>query len=75
MPKLKLSNEELQAIITDYNNGISMDKITKKYHHDKNTLKRYFQEHNVDIKLRNRAEAMAYSMEVKKANALKKNIM
>ena len=40
MPKLKLSNEELNSIIQDYTNNISMRDIVKKYHHDKNTLKR-----------------------------------
>jgi len=53
MPKLNLSEEELNNILTDYNNGISMADICKKYHHNKNTLKKYFQDHNVDIHLRN----------------------
>lgn len=72
MPKLQLSNEELNNIITDYNSGISMDEITKKYHHDKNTLKKYFQEHNIDIKIRNQSEALTCSFKVKEANDLKR---
>jgi hypothetical protein len=41
MPKLKLSNEELNNIIFDYSSGMSMDNVVKKYHHDKNTLKKF----------------------------------
>ena len=72
MPKLQLSNEELSNIIKDYTNGISMDEITKKYHHDRSTLKKYFQEHNIDIKLRNRIEALKISQRKKEADKAKR---
>ena len=42
MPKLILSKEELNDIIKDYNNGMSITRIVKKYHHDRNTIKRIF---------------------------------
>lgn len=72
MPKLKLSNEELNNIINDYNNGISMTEITKKYHHDRKTLKKYFQENNIDIKIRNIAEALQCSQKKKESDILKR---
>ena len=72
MPNLKLSDSELNNIITDYNNGMSMDQITKKYHHDKNTLKKYFKKHNIDIVLRNRQEAILCSQKRQKANEEKR---
>lgn len=58
MPKLQLSNEELNSIISDYTNGMSMDNVIKKYHHDKNTLKRIFNEN--DIKIRDRKESRKF---------------
>lgn len=61
MPKLELSNEELNNIITDYTNGISMENIVKKYHHDKNTLKRILMEN--DITIRNKIEAIQLARE------------
>ena len=41
MPKLKLSEKELADILADYNNGMSMGNVAKKYHHNARTLKRY----------------------------------
>ena len=70
MPKLKLSNEELNNIIQDYTNNISMREIVKKYRHDKNTLKRILQEN--DVKLRNRAEALKYSPKKHEADIAKR---
>ena len=61
MPKLELSNEELNNIIVDYTNGISMENIVKKYHHDKNTLKRILMEN--DITIRNKIEAIQLARE------------
>jgi DNA-binding transcriptional regulator WhiA len=55
MPKLKLSNEELNNIIFDYSSGMSMDNVVKKYHHDKNTLKKILKENNIQV--RDRKEA------------------
>ena len=72
MPKLNLSEEELNNILTDYNNGISMADICKKYHHNKNTLKKYFQDHNVDIHLRNQKEALYVSQKKKESDKLKR---
>lgn len=69
MPKLILSKEELNDIIKDYNNGMSITRIVKKYHHDRNTIKRIFQENN--IKIRNMSEALLCSPEKKKADATK----
>lgn len=66
MPKLVLSNEELKNIIQDYENGVSIGKLEKKYHHDKNTLKRVLQEN--DIKIRNRSEALKCSQIKKEAD-------
>ena len=70
MPKLVLSDEELNSIIQDYNNNISMSAIVKKYHHDKNTLKRILQERN--IKIRNKAEALQCSQNKLKADVTKR---
>lgn len=75
MPKLKLSNEELNNILIDYNNGMSMSGITKKYHHDKNTLKKYFIEHNINIHIRNKSESLSCSQEKKKSDLLKRSYM
>lgn len=71
MPKLILSDEELNNILTDYNSGMSMADVSKKYHHNNNTLKKYFIEHN--IPLRNRREALSAS-EKKKISDLKKRM-
>lgn len=73
MPKLKLSNEELNNILTDYNNGMSMSGITKKYHHDKNTLKKYFTEHNINVYIRNRSESLSCSQEKQKSDLLRRS--
>ncbi len=62
MPKLKLSKEELNNIIKDYNSGITMEQITKKYHHDKNTLKQIFAENNVKIRTKAEAIQLRYDM-------------
>ena len=47
MPKLQLSNEEISNIISDYNNGMTITNVAKKYKHDRQTLKKYFQDHNI----------------------------
>lgn len=70
MPKLILSNEELNNIIKEYNNGVSINAIVKKYHHDKNTLKRILQENN--IKIRNQTEALQCSQQKNKTNIVKR---
>jgi intein-encoded DNA endonuclease-like protein len=70
MPKLELSNEELNNIITDYNNGMSVNELIKKYHHDRNTLKRFLQENGV--KLRDRTEALRCSPSKKEADKAKR---
>ena len=75
MPKLNLSNEELNNIIFDYTNGMSMTNIGKKYHHDPKTLKRYFQEHNLNIKLRNKSEALQCSQKKKESDNLKRKYL
>ena len=41
MPKLILSDEELNNILVDYNNGMSMNDIGKKYHHNHNTAPQF----------------------------------
>lgn len=70
MPKLNLSKEELNNIIQDYTNNLSMIELTKKYHHDKNTLKRILQENNIII--RNRSEALKVSKKKQEADILKR---
>ena len=59
MPKLKLSEKELADILADYNNGMSMGNVAKKYHHNARTLKRYFLENNIHV--RNMTEALEAS--------------
>lgn len=70
MPKLKLSDEELNNIIQDYTNNIPMSGIVKKYHHDKNTLKRILQENGV--KIRNRTEALQCSAKKQESDKIKR---
>ena len=67
MPKLNLSIEELNNILNDYNNGMSMHDISEKYHHSHKSLRRYFLEHNIPI--RNKKEALLVSEKKKKADA------
>ncbi len=73
MPKIVISDLELNQIIEDYNNGLSMGDVVKKYHHDKNTLKKLFQEKN--IKIRNRSEALLSSKKKKQADDSKRKYM
>lgn len=70
MPKLKLSNEELNNIIKDYNNNLSMGDITKKYHHDRKTLNRILQENG--IKIRSMSEALKCSQKKQETDKLKR---
>ena len=42
MPKLELSSEELQKILNDYEDGMSLADVGQKYHHNANTLKILF---------------------------------
>ena len=70
MPKLILSNEELNNIIQDYTSNISMRELIKKYHHDRNTLKRILQENG--IILRNRTTALKCSPKKQEADILKR---
>lgn len=70
MPKLNLSKKELNNILTDYNSGISLNGICKKYHHDRATLVKYFQEH--DIKVRTRGESLKCSQAKQDADAAKR---
>ena len=58
MPKLQLSNEEISNIISDYNNGMTITNVAKKYKHDRQTLKKYFQDHNIEINFRSRSESL-----------------
>lgn len=69
MPKLKLSEKELMDILADYNSGMSMGDVARKYHHNAGTLKRYFLEHNISV--RNRTEALIASKK-KESGDLKK---
>lgn len=71
MPKLILSDEELNSILVDYNNGISMNDIEKKYHHNHNTIKKYFLEHNIPV--RNKQESLLVSNK-KKESGIKKRV-
>lgn len=52
MPKLELSSEELQKILNDYEDGMSLADVGQKYHHNANTLKKYFLEHNIYVRSR-----------------------
>lgn len=70
MPKLILSNEELNNIIQDYTSNISMRELIKKYHHDRNTLKRILQENG--IILRDRKTALKCSPKKQEADILKR---
>lgn len=70
--KLKLSKEELDNILLDYEKGFSLLSISKKYHHNPNTLKKYFKENNIDIILRNKTEGIKASPKKKIADELKR---
>lgn len=70
MPKLNLSKEELNNILIDYNNGIPLSGICKKYHHSRVTLVKYFQEHG--IKIRTKGESLRCSQAKQNADAAKR---
>lgn len=70
MPKLQLSKEELDNILVDYNSGMSMADVGKKYHHNHNTLKRYFIEHGIPV--RSRAESLLVSTKKKEGDIKKR---
>ena len=48
---LQLPEEEIQEIISKYQNGKRLDLLCKEYHHDYKTLKRIFLERGVEIKI------------------------
>lgn len=50
-----MTQQEISAMIIDYENGMTMNDIIKKYHHKFQTVKKCFEENNVHI--RNKSEA------------------
>lgn len=48
--KLNLSINELQNLIVDYENNISLRSLEKKYNHDRKTLSNILKEHNITIR-------------------------
>lgn len=50
-----MTQQEITAMIADYENGMIFDELCKKYHHKYQTIRKCFEENNIHI--RNKSEA------------------
>ena len=64
----KIDNETFSKIVEDYNNGILMDTISKKYNIHNSTIYEYFKNNKIKLQGNNRKESISQSIEnIKKA--------
>lgn len=52
--KIIFTKEQVDEALNDYNSGISLKKVAKKYRTNEQTLSKIFKENNIDIKKLNR---------------------
>ena len=58
-----MTQQEIDSIINDYVNGLTLVKTCKKYHHRENTIKDILVKNNIHI--RNKSEAGQRILKIK----------
>ena len=61
-----MTQQEIITMIEDYENGMTMNDIIKKYHHKYQTIKKYFKQNNVHIRDKSEAGHQTQKYQVSK---------